>query len=114
MVRGCDASTIQKQLLARWKPQKYSGTVQHSYDITTFLLCYLLRYCFTAVLLYCGTALLRYCFTAVLTLPLHAPLLRHSDCRRRAALLIWITSSDQNNDAGRMEFSLFQNANGYV
>lgn len=98
MVRGCDASTIQKQLLARWKPQKYSGTVQHSYDITTFLLCYLLRYC----------------FTAVLTLPLHAPLLRHSDCRRRAALLIWITSSDQNNDAGRVEFSLFQNANGYV
>ena len=88
------------------KVLRYSATQLRHYNLPALLP--------TAVLLYCGTALLRYCFTAVLTLPLHAPLLRHSDCRRRAALLIWITSSDQNNDAGRMEFSLFQNANGYV
>jgi len=41
-----------KQPLARSEPNKYSGTVQHCYGITTFLLYYLLLY---YLLLYCGT-----------------------------------------------------------
>jgi len=46
-----------KQPLARSEPNKYSGTVQHCYGITTFLLYYLLL-CYLLLcylLLYCGT-----------------------------------------------------------